>query len=88
MNPPPRDFWRYFFVRYLRYLENHEMRQSQSVTVKGVRGVDRSVAYLLEKGMVEVRVILVASRLRVMTSPSWPGLPSTLIRSWRYYEGG
>lgn len=29
---------------------------------------------------------LVASRLSVMASPSWPVLPSTLMRSWRYFS--
>jgi len=31
-------------------------------------------------------VSLVASRLSVMASPSWPVLPSTLMRSWRYFS--
>jgi hypothetical protein len=84
MKPAPTFFWMYFLVRYLMYL--------------------------LEKGMLEVMVSLVAvkntspnqrgqkregkrrqsrskkdepSLLRVMLSPRFPALPSTLILSWR-----
>merc|ERR1719391_159843 len=53
-------FFKYFLVKYFRYL--------------------------LEKGTLEVRLILVFARSRVTSLPKLEVLPLTLILSWRYFS--